>query len=152
GSTCTLTGPTLTTVHITGAGTCGLKASQAGNANYNAATDVTQSFTIGKQPQTITFLPLPNTVYGMPDFEVAATDTSHLGITFTAAGQCTLSPGSSAYSTLVHLTGAGTCTITASQPGDANWQAAQPVTQSFSIAPFSPGSADGNGVKASNGG
>jgi beta-lactam-binding protein with PASTA domain len=36
----------------------------------------------------------------------------------------------------VHLTGAGSCTITASQAGDANYNAAPEVSRSFSIAPM----------------
>jgi chitinase len=35
----------------------------------------------------------------------------------------------------VHLTGAGSCTVTASQHGDANYKAAPNVLRSFSIAP-----------------
>ena len=35
----------------------------------------------------------------------------------------------------VHLTGAGSCTMTASQPGDANYNPAPDVSQTFSIAP-----------------
>ncbi|MBA3389344.1 MAG: PxKF domain-containing protein [Rubrobacter sp.] len=38
---CTISG---STVHITGVGKCDIAASQAGNANYNAATSVTRSF------------------------------------------------------------------------------------------------------------
>jgi beta-lactam-binding protein with PASTA domain len=34
----------------------------------------------------------------------------------------------------VHLTGPGSCTITASQPGDANYNAAPNVSRTFSIA------------------
>jgi chitinase len=34
----------------------------------------------------------------------------------------------------VHLTGAGSCTVTASQPGDANYDVAPDVSRTFSIA------------------
>ena len=34
----------------------------------------------------------------------------------------------------VHLTGPGTCTLTASQGGNANWNAAEDVSQKFTIA------------------
>jgi beta-lactam-binding protein with PASTA domain len=34
----------------------------------------------------------------------------------------------------VHPTGAGSCTVTASQPGDANYNAAPDVSRTFSIA------------------
>ncbi len=42
-------------VHITGAGTAVITASQAGNTNYNAAPDVPQTLTVNKANQTITF-------------------------------------------------------------------------------------------------
>jgi MBG domain (YGX type) len=35
----------------------------------------------------------------------------------------------------VQITGAGSCTVTASQPGNSQYQAAPPVTQTFSVAP-----------------
>src|SRR5213078_4795373 len=57
-----------------------------------------------------------------------ATATSGLGVSFAAAGNCTLS-GSS-----VHITGAGSCTVTASQAGDGNYNAAASVGRSFTIA------------------
>src|SRR5205823_6874935 len=49
---CTISG---NTVHITGAGSCTITAAQAGNANYNAAANVPQTFTIAKA-STITAL------------------------------------------------------------------------------------------------
>ncbi|HYW73248.1 MAG TPA: Ig-like domain repeat protein, partial [Pyrinomonadaceae bacterium] len=54
---CTITG---NTVHITGAGSCTITASQAGDANYNAAANVPQSFTIGKATTTTAISSLPN--------------------------------------------------------------------------------------------
>ena len=35
----------------------------------------------------------------------------------------------------MHLTGAGSCTVTASQPGDTNYNPAPDVSRAFSIAP-----------------
>ena len=35
----------------------------------------------------------------------------------------------------VHLIGAGSCTITASQPGSANFNAATPVARTFAVSP-----------------
>ena len=48
---CTVSGSTVT---IKGAGTCSLTASQAGNDNYKAAADVTQTVTIAKAPLKVT--------------------------------------------------------------------------------------------------
>ncbi|CAK0772302.1 hypothetical protein CCP3SC15_4520002 [Gammaproteobacteria bacterium] len=50
-TTCTVSGNTVTGV---GAGTCTIAANQAGNANYNAATQVTQSLTISPGAPSIT--------------------------------------------------------------------------------------------------
>ncbi|WP_263408516.1 Ig-like domain repeat protein [Terriglobus tenax] len=41
-------------IHANGAGSCSVTASQAGNGNYNAAVDVTRSFTIGQRVLTVT--------------------------------------------------------------------------------------------------
>ncbi len=128
---CTVTSPSPGTVHITGAGSCTITASQAGDANYNAATDVPRSFTINKATQTITFNALTNKTFGDPDFAVSATASSGLPVSFAASGNCTVtspSPGT------VHITGAGSCTITASQAGDANYNAATDVPRSFTIS------------------
>src|SRR5205807_2240692 len=122
---CTIAG---NTVHLTGAGSCTITASQPGNANFNAATDVPQTFNIAKANQTITFNALANKTFGDADFNVSATASSGLPVSFTATGNCTISGNT------VHITGAGSCTITASQPGNANFNAAADVPQSFNIA------------------
>ncbi|HKC66277.1 MAG TPA: Calx-beta domain-containing protein, partial [Pyrinomonadaceae bacterium] len=49
---CTVSGNTL---HITSAGSCTITASQAGNANFNAAPDASQTFTIAKATPVITW-------------------------------------------------------------------------------------------------
>ena len=121
---CTVSGAT---VHLTGAGSCTITASQPGNASYNPAPDVSQSFAIAKASQTIAFGPLAKKTYGAPDFHVSATASSGLAVSFTASGKCTVGGAT------VHLTGVGSCTVTASQPGNANYNAAPVVSRSFSI-------------------
>src|SRR5438045_7882609 len=116
------------TVHITGAGSCTITASQHGNANFNAAADMHRTFNIAKANQTITFNALANKTFGNPDFNVSATASSGLSVSFSATGNCTIAGNT------VHLTGAGSCTITASQPGNANFNAAPDLPQSFNIA------------------
>jgi hypothetical protein len=122
---CTITG---VTVHIADAGSCTVIAAQAGDANFNAAAPVSQTFDIDKADQTISFDPLDNAAYGDPDFTVSATADSDLAVSFSAAGKCTVR------GRRVHLTGPGTCTLTASQPGNADFNAADDVSESFSIA------------------
>ena len=123
---CTVSGAV---VHLTGAGSCTITASQGGNANYNSAPDVSQTFAIVTASQTISFGPLANKTYGAPDFGVSAPASSGLPVSFSANGNCTMSAAA------VHLTGAGSCTVTASQAGDANYKAAPDVSRSFSVAP-----------------
>jgi uncharacterized repeat protein (TIGR01451 family) len=122
---CTVSG---STVHLTGGGSCTVTASQGGGTNYNAAPNVQQSFNIAKGSQIITFGALVNKTFGDPDFGVSATASSGLAVSFAALGNCTVS-GST-----VHLTGGGSCTVTASQGGDANYNPAPNVQQSFNIA------------------
>src|SRR5438552_14652541 len=47
---CTVSG---TTVHLVAQGTCTIRASQAGDSNYNTAPNVDQSFTVNKKAATI---------------------------------------------------------------------------------------------------
>ena len=53
-----------TTLHIGGAGTCTVTASQTGDANFNAAPPVSQSFAIAKASHTIDFEPLAYVTLG----------------------------------------------------------------------------------------
>jgi uncharacterized delta-60 repeat protein len=116
------------TVHITGAGSCTITASQSGDSSYDAAPDVARIFTTSKAGQTISFDGLANKTFGDSDFAISATTNSGLAVSFAVAGQCTVA------GSLVHLNGAGSCTVTASQPGDANYTAATEVLRSFEIA------------------
>jgi len=85
-------------------------------------------FTYQKIDQTITFGVLAAKNYGDQDFVVSAAASSNLTVSFAASGSCSVS-GSS-----LHITGIGTCTVTASQPGDGNYNAASPVPQSFLVS------------------
>jgi hypothetical protein len=93
-----------------------------------ASTDAAFQLTVGKADQTITFGPLADKVVGNPDFTVNAIASSGLPVTFSAAGQCSL------VGNIVHITDAGSCTITASQVGDLNFNPAREVQQRFAIA------------------
>src|SRR5205085_1410362 len=121
---CTLTG---NQVHLTAAGSCTITASQDGNANIDAAAPVSRTFSIGKADQQITFDALADKKFGDPDFGVNAIASSNLAVSLSAAGDCTVA------GTQVHITGAGSCKITASQDGDANINSAAPVARTFSI-------------------
>ena len=141
---CTVTTPAPGTVHLTGAGSCTITGKQGGDGNYNAATDMPQSFTIAKSNQTITFNALANKTFGDPDFTVSATASSNLAVTFTASGNCTISTNT------VHLTGAGSCTVTAKQGGDSNFNGATDVPRTFTIALAATTTAVSSSVNPSN--
>jgi hypothetical protein len=122
---CTNTGAVFTMT--SGSGSCSVAYDQAGDANYKAAPQLSEAVTAQKASQTITFGPLGDKTFGDPDFTVAATASSGLAVSFAASGQCTVSGAT------VHLTAPGSCTITASQGGDANYNAAPDVPQTFQI-------------------
>ena len=133
---CTIAG---STVSFIGAGTCVIDANQAGNANYNAAPQVQQSFAVAKGAQTISFTstaPAAATVGGAI-YSVSATATSGLAVSFTidatASGVCSIA------GTTVSFLAAGTCVIDANQAGNANYNAAPQAQQSFAVAKAAQG-------------
>lgn len=85
------------------------------------------AFTLAKGSQAIAFPALAGRRVGDAPFVLAATASSSLLVTFTASGPCSVTGAT------VRLTGAGTCTITARQAGDASYEAAAPVARSFTI-------------------
>lgn len=126
-----ITGPaslTGSTVHLTGTGTVTITASQAGNASFSAATSVVKTFTVSKASQTITFAALSNKFTNSADFTIGGTSSAGLTVTYAISGPATLT------GTLVHLTGlTGTVTITASQVGNAAYNAATDVVRTFTV-------------------
>jgi hypothetical protein len=85
-------------------------------------------------PQTITFGPLPNVTYGAAPFTVSATASSGLGVGFNSQTTqvCTVSGAA------VTLVSVGSCTIQATQTGNANYLPATPVNRSFQVTRFGP--------------
>ena len=116
-------------------GVCSIAATQAGNAVWLAAPAVTQSFTIkaaSGTSQTITFLPPGNVTFGQTStVPLKATTSSGLPLSFASNSPAVCSV-SGASATIV---GVCACDITATQPGNASYNAAAPVTQSFNVAP-----------------
>jgi len=110
----------------------------AGNGNYNTASG-SVSIVINRASQTITFPALSDRFYGSPDFDLLTLSppesrpsvSSGLQLTFTASsnpsGLCTVN------GSVVHIVNPGTCTITASQMGDGNYNEAASVSRSFQM-------------------
>ena len=122
---CTVSGSTVTLVAV---GICTIKATQPGNANYAAATPIYRSFHV-QSTQTINFGALSNHPLSTPPFTISATASSGLAVKFYSLTPhvCTLS------GTTVTLVVVGTCTIEATQPGNANYAAATPVLESLRL-------------------
>jgi probable HAF family extracellular repeat protein len=117
---CSVTG---TTVHLVSVGNCTITASQSGSDNFDPASPVPQTLSVDgppRTPQTISFAPIANKLVGDPDFQVAATASSGLPVTFSATYDCTL-----VGSDTVHMTGVGSCLVSASQAGDTTYAPAQ---------------------------
>ena len=121
---CTVSATTVTTL---AAGTCTITATQAGNNDYLPAPDVTQSFRV-KGTQTIAFAQPKSAVAGVA-VPLTATASSRLPVFFRSdtAAVCTVS------ATTVTTLAAGTCTITATQGGNAGYAPAPDVTRFFRV-------------------
>ncbi|MBS1523447.1 MAG: gliding motility-associated C-terminal domain-containing protein [Bacteroidetes bacterium] len=83
--------------------------------------------------EVITFNALPVKTYGDADFDPGATSNN-------SGEPIAYSSDDPTVATIVngqvHITGAGTANITATQPGDNNYDAAYPVVQPFTVKPF----------------
>ncbi|MFN7644544.1 MAG: beta strand repeat-containing protein, partial [Burkholderiales bacterium] len=133
-SVCTISGTGTTTASLTilTAGSCVVTANQAGNGSFSAAPQVTQSVQIDRASQTITFAALANAVAGSGPIALNASASSGLAVSFgtsSSASVCTVNSGAGT----VTPVGPGTCVVEASQAGNGNYQAASPVSRSFTV-------------------
>jgi CARDB/PKD-like domain len=115
--------------HITTTGVATIRATQPGDNVYDTAAPVSRTFTISKAAQTITFPVISDKDFAATtQFGLTATSNSGLSVLYTIlSGPATVS-GST-----VTLTGLGTITIRATQPGDTNYLPAAFVDRSFCV-------------------
>jgi hypothetical protein len=128
---CSVSGSTAT---VLAGGTCTITANQAGNASYNPAPEVSQSFAISPANQSITFtssVPSPAYVDGATYAVTAAGGPSTSPVVFSIAGGsggvCTIAGN------IVSFIGEGSCVVLANQAGDANYSAAPQVPQTVLV-------------------
>lgn len=121
----TIVGSVLT---IKADGTSIITARQAGNATWASAT-YSKTLTVTKYDQTITFNTIAAKFYGDADFALNATASSALPVSYASSNSAvaTVTNG------LVHITGAGSALITASQTGNAKYYAAPSVAQTIVV-------------------
>ncbi len=158
---CTTTGTNGATLTVVGAGMCSVTLNEACDdfahacqgGNYYAAPQLAPPpFNIKKADQNLTFGTAPSDVtFGNAAQTVSATVTSPTAPPSTSPPNNLLvaytsqtAPICTASGTSVMINGAGTCTIAAAQPGNANYNAATPtpmpppgqtgLAQSFVIA------------------
>ncbi|HRH22326.1 MAG TPA: YDG domain-containing protein, partial [bacterium] len=86
------------------------------------------TLTVRKIAQTISFGELSAKVYGADDFELVASASSGLTVSFAATNEVCGVSGQT-----VHINRVGECVITAVQNGSNNYEAAPAVTRSFVI-------------------
>ncbi|MFL6156496.1 MAG: glycine rich domain-containing protein [Marmoricola sp.] len=122
------------TVHFTHLGDCTVAVDQAGDANYTAAAQQTQSMTVAQGPQTISYTSTAPSPSVGGSYDVAATGgESPNPVTYsTASPTCTVTDhgNSTATVSFVHV---GDCTVKANQAGNADFTAAVQQTQSMTV-------------------
>jgi hypothetical protein len=117
------------TVTITGAGVTTIRASQDGNGSYNPAPTVEKTLTVNKVTQTITFTTLADASLTAGTYELNATASSGLAVSF-ASSDSTVAEVSG--NTLTLKKG-GSITITSTQGGNGIYLAAPDITQSLTV-------------------
>jgi predicted extracellular nuclease len=129
------------TVSLSGAGTCTLWADQPGDPVHAPAPSVVRSFTVVVGSlQSIDFPSLPPRDLAGGSFTAVANASSGLGVVLNS-----LTPAVCTNAGVqIRLLSAGTCTLSAEQPGDAVWRPAEPVVRSFAVSavPATPADED----------
>ncbi len=91
---------------------------------------------VAKQDQTITFDTLADKTYGDAPFTVSATASSNLPVSFSASPSSVCTASGTDGSTIT-IVGMGTCTVTASQVGNDDYNPASDREQVFDVGPAS---------------
>jgi hypothetical protein len=107
----------------------GVQIAAATTSGQNLSNAVSAAFAVNPGNQAVTFPSPGNQTYGVAPINLAATASSGLPVGYSI----TSGPGSVS-SNMLTITGAGSVTIQASQSGNANWNAASPVSQTISVA------------------
>jgi len=130
-SACSISG---STVSFLTSGSCVLNANQAGNTNFNPASQVQQTITVAKAAQSISLTNPGGQVFGGASFSTSGSASSGLTPTYSLGSQTTNSACSVASNGTVTIAQVGTCEVLADQAGDATYSAAPQASVSFAIA------------------
>jgi hypothetical protein len=99
-------------------------------SNLTGTTSATLALEIAKGNQTITFNPLDGKTFGDANFNLTATSTSGLNISYSSSDTSVATISGNT----VTIVGAGSADITASQAGDDNYNPATPVVRTLEVA------------------
>jgi sugar lactone lactonase YvrE len=97
--------------------------------NYSFSNLVPGTLTISAAAQTISFAALSNIPQATSSLTLTATASSGLPVVYTETGTAPVTLSGNVLS----ISGPGTVSVTASQPGNSSFGAAIPVTQSFNV-------------------
>ncbi len=114
---------------LTGVGSVVIAVEQSGDANWLAATAITNRFTVSRGVQVVTFEPIGDQTLGSGPVKLAAHASSGLPVTFSVInGQAAVNDQQLA------LLGEGLVTVRAINPGSPLWLSAS-ADQTFTVQP-----------------
>jgi hypothetical protein len=128
---CAITGNTVT---FTGSGDCVIRAAQAGSSGYLAAQTISQTVSVGKINQTMTFAAIANKNWGSLAFSLSATASSGLAISYAENNLTTNDACDVSALGVVTVKNIGLCAVTATQAGDSSYTPVT-TTQVFEVTP-----------------
>jgi len=149
GTACQFDTEIATRIRFMTSGSCEITATQPGNSQFVSAS-TTQALVVNALNQSITFASLADLRFGDPNFQLAATASSGLPVSY-RVGTTFVDPACSVTATgRVTLIRAGRCEIIASQAGNSTYLPAPDVTQIFTVSPDQAGAPHLISVSTSN--
>lgn len=119
-------------IHLLAPGVTVITASQTGDANYSAATPVSQTLTV-TESQVITFHPITAKSSCDADFSVDAISTNNtIPLIYASSNPAVATISAQG---IVHIIGNGTTIITISQNGNTLYTPANPQSQTLTVNP-----------------
>ncbi len=138
----------LSTSFTLNAGVQSMRVKILGESNAFQINSFSVAYVSDILPQTITFPSLPTKLVGTSDFSPNATASSSLPITYTSSNTAV----ATIVNNQIHLLGAGTTIITASQAGNDTYLPATSISKTLAVASIAAGDYVSTGTMNWNGG
>jgi outer membrane protein OmpA-like peptidoglycan-associated protein len=130
-------------------GVCEISAAQDGDSNWLAATSEVQVVEIGKLSQAISFTQPVQYELSHPGFIPETSSSSGLAVDVSITSGSSVCAQSS--SGLITFLTVGTCSLRATQPGDATFSAASSVSRTVTVLPGLPSAPHISSISAGDG-